>query len=114
MDADNLHIGKYITWVITNEMEYLVSIWTHPIRLAFIDRLHAYDHTKSEIERLCKYMMPTGWLVFHDYGRLEGVTRAVNEFLTDLAPAPTCYFNHDYLIICNMTTGDGRCVLLLW
>jgi hypothetical protein len=47
--------------------------------LVFIDALHSYGGCKADISAWLPKVKPGGWIGGHDYGRREGVTRAVVE-----------------------------------
>ena len=77
------HLQDYVTLIIANDTSYLKTFWASPIRIAFIDSSHHYEHTKQEIELIVPHLCPHGWLLFHDYfsEKTPGVARAVDEFL---------------------------------
>jgi hypothetical protein len=47
---------------------------------AFIDADHSYEAVQSDIKAWCDKIKPGGWLCGHDYGKLDGVTLAVDEY----------------------------------
>lgn len=52
-----------------------------PFDFAFIDGCHAYNYVKSDTEKVMSVMQPGGVIVWHDYGMMEAVSRAVDEFM---------------------------------
>jgi predicted O-methyltransferase YrrM len=51
-----------------------------PFDLAFIDGCHFYDYVKVDTQNCQKHMKPGGVIIWHDYGMLEDVSRAVDEW----------------------------------
>jgi predicted O-methyltransferase YrrM len=51
-----------------------------PFDLAFIDGCHFYDYVKVDTQNCQKSMKPGGVIIWHDYGMLEDVSRAVDEW----------------------------------
>lgn len=51
-----------------------------PFDLAFIDGCHFYDYVKVDTENCFAHMRPGGAIVWHDYGMIEDVSRAVDEW----------------------------------
>lgn len=45
----------------------------------FIDAAHDYESVKSDIIAWLPKVKKGGWMIFHDYGLFEGVTKAVDE-----------------------------------
>jgi predicted O-methyltransferase YrrM len=52
----------------------------HSLDFAFIDADHSYEAVQSDIKAWCDKIKPGGWLCGHDYGKLDGVTLAVDEY----------------------------------
>jgi predicted O-methyltransferase YrrM len=50
-----------------------------PFDLIFIDGCHAYDYVRSDTANARRHLVPGGLLVWHDYGMIEDVSRAVDE-----------------------------------
>ena len=50
-----------------------------PFDLIFIDGCHTYDYVRSDTLNALRVLRPGGTLVWHDYGMLEDVSRAVDE-----------------------------------
>ena len=81
---ENIHVLKLIDFVcpIIFDDVKLFDFFKVPIRIAFIDSLHEYDHTKREIELLLPNLVDNGWFVFDDYlPEPNGIMDAVNEFI---------------------------------
>ncbi len=47
--------------------------------LVFVDGSHAYDYVKKDSETAMRLIASGGIVLWHDYGRWEGVTRALDE-----------------------------------
>ncbi|MDQ6961780.1 MAG: class I SAM-dependent methyltransferase [Mariprofundaceae bacterium] len=45
----------------------------------FVDGSHAYDYAKKDTETAFRLIRPGGFIVWHDYGVWEGVTKALEE-----------------------------------
>ncbi|MGH7561382.1 MAG: class I SAM-dependent methyltransferase [Gemmatimonadales bacterium] len=58
-----------------------------PFDLVFIDGCHHYDYVVSDTERALAHLAPGGVIVWHDYGTIEDVSRAVDRFAGPLAIA---------------------------
>ena len=86
-------LRDYVTLIISNDTSYLQTFWSSPIRIAFIDSSHHYEHTKQEIELIVPHLCPHGWLLFHDYfsETTPGVAKAVDEFLERTNKCFNCY-----------------------
>jgi len=50
---------------------------------AFIDASHSYEDVKADILAWLPKIKKSGYIMMHDYGLFEGVTRAVNEIFGD-------------------------------
>ena len=57
-----------------------------PFDLVFIDGCHTYEYVRSDTENALAQLAPGGVLLWHDYGSVEGVSRAVDEFRDRLEP----------------------------
>lgn len=55
-----------------------------PFDLAFIDGCHFYDYVVADTRNVLANMRKGGVVLWHDYGMLEDVSRAVDEFARDL------------------------------
>jgi Methyltransferase domain len=51
--------------------------------LVFVDGSHAYDYVRKDSETAMRLVAPGGIVLWHDYGRWEGVTRALDELETE-------------------------------
>lgn len=51
-----------------------------PFDLAFIDGCHFYDYVKVDTANCQRHMKPGGVIIWHDYGMLLDVSRAVDEW----------------------------------
>src|SRR6185369_9411650 len=50
-----------------------------PFDLIFIDACHEYDYVKRDSASALEAVRPGGLILWHDYGVVEGVSRAVDE-----------------------------------
>jgi predicted O-methyltransferase YrrM len=50
-----------------------------PFDLIFIDGCHFYDYVVSDTRNALKHVAPNGVVVWHDYGMIEDVSKAVDE-----------------------------------
>jgi predicted O-methyltransferase YrrM len=51
-----------------------------PFDLVFIDGNHHYKYVMSDTENALKHLAPGGIIVWHDYGMIEDVSRAVDSY----------------------------------
>ncbi len=51
-----------------------------PIHLVILDANHSYDHVEYDIENWMKKLAPNGIMCGRFYGKIDGVTNAVNEY----------------------------------
>lgn len=58
-----------------------------PFDLAFIDGCHTFDYVVRDTENARANLTPGGILVWHDYGIIEDVSRAVDQCASDLNPS---------------------------
>ena len=59
--------------------------WDRPVRLLFIDGDHSYEASRGDFEAWARFVVPRGYIAFHDIGSWEGVTR----FFAELAKTTT-------------------------
>jgi len=55
-----------------------------PFDLAFIDGCHFYEYVKKDTKNVLDYISKGGTIIWHDYGMLEDVSRAVDELPEDM------------------------------
>ena len=57
--------------------------WTKPIDLLFVDGLHDYHSVAGDFIRFAPWVVPGGYVAFHDYGKPDfpGVTAFVDEVI---------------------------------
>lgn len=53
---------------------------TGPFDFTFIDGNHHYEYVKSDTENALRHLRPGGIIAWHDYGMIEDVSRAVDEY----------------------------------
>ncbi len=57
--------------------------WNAPIAMLFIDALHDYANVRRDFSHFERYVMPGGYVAFHDYADYyPGVVRHVSEVLS--------------------------------
>lgn len=58
--------------------------WNRPIDLLFIDALHDYANVAQDFVRFAPWVVPRGYIAFHDYGKPDfpGVTKFVDEVIS--------------------------------
>ena len=62
----------------------VVSVWTNPVDLLWIDGCHDYEMVKLDLVMWSEKGTPSGKIALHDSsGHFPGVTRALTEFLMD-------------------------------
>jgi predicted O-methyltransferase YrrM len=69
-----------ITQVFGDSAKIDYSKLPGPFDLAFIDGCHFYDYVRTDTENVANHMSAGGTIVWHDYGMIEDVSRAVDEF----------------------------------
>lgn len=55
-----------------------------PFDLVFIDGCHAYEYVVSDTENALRHLREGGVVVWHDYGMMDDVSRAVDEHASDV------------------------------
>lgn len=58
----------------------VARVWNRPIGLLWIDGCHQYEAVLADYEAWSDYVVPGGWIAFHDYGRKKwpGVKQCVD------------------------------------
>ena len=59
------------------------STFDGPFDLVFIDGNHHYDYVCSDTKNAWKHLSLGGVIIWHDYGMIEDVSKAVDEFCSD-------------------------------
>lgn len=59
-----------------------------PFDLIFIDGCHAYSYVKADTDNALRQIRPGGLIIWHDYGMLDDVSRAVDERANELSIVP--------------------------
>jgi predicted O-methyltransferase YrrM len=58
-------------------------VWDRPISFMFIDGLHDYKSVSGDFRNFEKWVVPDGWVAFHDYAEnWPGIKRCVDEILS--------------------------------
>ncbi len=68
-----------ITQALGDSATFDWSPWRGQAGLVFVDGSHAYDYARKDSETAFGLVAPGGMVLWHDYGRWEGVTRALEE-----------------------------------
>src|SRR5205823_655276 len=57
--------------------------WHEPIGLLFIDGLHDYENVGQDFRHFAPWIVPGGFIAFHDYTVFGDVARLVDEVLAE-------------------------------
>jgi len=60
--------------------EALISLQSIALHLVILDANHSYEHVKFDIENWCEYLVDGGIMFGRFYGKIDGVTKAVDEY----------------------------------
>jgi hypothetical protein len=71
--------AQRITQVLGDSATFDWSPYRGQAGLVFVDGSHAYDYVRKDSETAFGLIGPGGMVLWHDYGRWEGVTRALDE-----------------------------------
>lgn len=74
------HRLKNVTLLEGDSLEVVPKI-SQKFEIAFVDANHAYDYVLGDANNSWRLLLPGGFIAFHDYGYVEGTTRAVAHFL---------------------------------
>lgn len=69
-----------VSVVAERSQDILPSLPAASFDLAFIDGDHSFQATLADLEAMCRLVRLGGWVAIHDYGYLEAVTRAVDQW----------------------------------
>lgn len=72
-------VGSHVEPIVSSSVE-AAATWTRPVRLLFIDGDHSYEESRADFEAWARFVVPRGYIAFHDIGSWEGVTRFFGEF----------------------------------
>ena len=78
-----LQLTDYICSIIYDDAK-LLELWNLPLRFAFIDSDHSYDHTYNLLQKTFDNLVINGWILVHDYyeyGNNFPVIPATNAFI---------------------------------
>lgn len=73
-------VQDYVEPIIASSEE-AVRNWNKPIRLLFIDGDHSYEASRRDYELWSPFVVPGGYICFHDIGNAPGVTLFHQELL---------------------------------
>ena len=81
----SMGVDSKITIIKGNSIE-VAKTWDKPVGLLFIDGNHAYSYVKADYESWHKFVVPDGYIAFHDYNNPDyptvvGVAQFVNEVI---------------------------------
>ena len=75
-------LGLSVNYIKGRSSE-IAKVWTLPIGMLFIDGCHAYRGVKADVVNYARYVIPGGFIAFHDYRgegpRTPGVKQVVDE-----------------------------------
>lgn len=71
---------QHITQVYGDSAGLDWSTLPGPFDLVFIDGNHHYEYVKRDTENALRHLRPGGIVAWHDYGMIEDVSRAVDEY----------------------------------
>jgi hypothetical protein len=75
--------AQRITQVLGDSATFDWSPWRGQAGLVFVDGSHAYEYVRQDSQTAFALLAPGGMVLWHDYGRWEGVTRALDELETE-------------------------------
>jgi len=78
---DSSFAGK-ITQVFGDSAQLDWSALPGPFDVVFIDGCHFYDYVKKDTANALQHLRPGGLVIWHDYGMIRDVSRAVDETAT--------------------------------
>lgn len=73
-------LARQITSVFADSATLDWSTLAGPFDLIFIDGCHAHDYVIRDTENALRQVRPGGVILWHDYGTIEDVSRAVDTF----------------------------------
>ncbi len=76
----SVEVADYVTSIKANSTE-AAKDWNEPIRLLFLDGDHEYESVKADYEAWSDYVVPEGYVCFHDVDTWPGVTKFYYELL---------------------------------
>ena len=71
--------ARRITQLLGNSATFDWSPYGGRAGLVFVDGSHAYEYVRKDSETAMRLVVPGGIVLWHDYGRWEGVSRALDE-----------------------------------
>lgn len=71
-------VASHVTPMVSSSLD-AVATWNSPVRLLFIDGDHSYEASRADFEAWAPFVVPRGYIAFHDIGSWEGVTRFYGE-----------------------------------
>lgn len=81
-ELKRLGLGKNWTFYQGNDIE-IGGKWDKELDHIFIDTSHAYNHTLEELKIFEPFLVPNGFITFHDTRAFPGVLRAINDFVNE-------------------------------
>jgi len=77
-------VNDYVDPIVASSEEAVLR-WEKPIRLLFINGDHSYDMSKKDFELWNGFVVPGGFICFHDIGIYDGVTAYYHELVNTTA-----------------------------
>jgi predicted O-methyltransferase YrrM len=71
--------ARRITQLIGDSARFDWAPYDGRVGLVFVDGSHAYDYVRKDSETAMRLLAAGGIVLWHDYGRWEGVSRALDE-----------------------------------
>ncbi len=71
--------ARRITQLLGDSAAFDWSPYQGKAGLVFVDGSHAYEYVRNDSETAMRLVAPGGIVLWHDYGRWEGVSRALDE-----------------------------------
>ncbi|MEW6355236.1 MAG: class I SAM-dependent methyltransferase [Planctomycetota bacterium] len=84
---NTVHANK-ITQVFCDSAKMDWSKLPVPFDMVLIDGCHYYDYVKTDTQNAMKHLKEDGILIWHDYGMMEDVSRAVDETAREIEVKP--------------------------
>jgi hypothetical protein len=75
--------ARRITQLLGDSATFDWSPYQGRAGLVFVDGSHAYEYVRKDSATAMRLVVPGGIVLWHDYGRWEGVSRALDELETE-------------------------------
>lgn len=92
-NMETLGVTEYVNPIVATSEE-AASQWSgDPIRLLFIDGDHSYEACAADYHAWSKFVAESGYVLFHDYGHSEHVTRFCDELEAQQGPMKKAFYS---------------------